>query len=162
MTKRGRISGIGGRHADTDFVRAEIPLEEIRKLIPPDSKVGKTRYEDDVTTDAERPIPGLGQQLRERAVMSDITTEQIVEAGASALLGDNCPDEGELCSCADWHREAETALTAMLPLIRKQLADEVRGHFATDEHPGMDRSTAEMYEDIVLEAANVIEEGVEG
>lgn len=59
--------------------------------------------------------------------MSD--REQIIEAMAEALHGDSCPedpDEGESCSCGSWQREAETALDAALPLLRKQLAERVR------------------------------------
>lgn len=113
--------------------------------------------------------------------MTDITTAQIVEAGAEQVeahtLGAFRGVDGVGfigCDCGQWFGKAleggwsratrhvaQAALTAMLPLIRKQLADEVRGHFATDEHPGMDRSTAEMYEDIVAGCARLVE-GVEG
>lgn len=85
--------------------------------------------------------------------MTDYTTEQIVEAGAEQVeahaLVENWGDDGVVfvgCNCGQWFGKAleggwsratqhvaQSALTAMLPLIRKQLADEVRG--MADVHP---------------------------
>jgi|SRR5690606_33639173 len=64
--------------------------------------------------------------------MTAITTEQIVEAGARALCEAQNPGDSwrdfDGSSYQAWLKGCATAaLEAMLPLIRKQLADEVRG-----------------------------------
>lgn len=80
--------------------------------------------------------------------MTDITTEQIVEAGARVMY-ERPPEPGITlvgCVCDQWFGKkleggwtratqhvAQAAYDAMLPLIRKQLADEVRG--MADVHP---------------------------
>lgn len=60
--------------------------------------------------------------------MTDITTEQIVEAGTKKACEVYWDREGGSFT-SDWMPLAvEAAYDAMLPLIRKQLADEVRAY----------------------------------
>lgn len=99
----------------------------------------------------------------------DITTEQIVEAGARALAQETLiehfrdeahfrdqkpPSDDEVAGIAEeW---LGVALAAMLPLIRKQLADEVRNNpvrFYEDDRQYI-------YEEATEDAARLIE-GVE-
>lgn len=62
-----------------------------------------------------------------------ITTEQIVEASAKAMY-ERPPEPGITWERLDrdvrfeYQIDAQAALAAMLPLIRKQLADEVRAY----------------------------------
>ena len=66
---------------------------------------------------------------------SDIPYQQTaIRAIAAALHGDACPadpDPGESCGCGDYEREATTALTAALPII-KQAAWEARAEEIRD------------------------------
>lgn len=100
-----------------------------------------------------------------------VTTEQIVEAGAEqaeahvlhAIRGaDGVEFAG--CDCGQWFGKAleggwsratrhvaQAAYDAMLPLIRKQLADEVRA----------EKGAGNDYRDTVLERAARLIEGVE-
>lgn len=98
-----------------------------------------------------------------------VTTEQIVEAGARALCEAQNPGDSwrdfDGSSYQAWLKGCTTAaLTAMLPLIRKQLADEVRGQCFTSEGAKFairqGRSVREIQEfDAALEfAASLIEE----
>lgn len=104
--------------------------------------------------------------------MTAITTEQIVEAGARAAYDEwreRHPGSLTWETDADWRKDefrrpVGVALTAMLPLIRKQLADEVRGQCFTSEGAKFairqGRSVGEIQEfDAALEfAASLIEE----
>lgn len=97
--------------------------------------------------------------------MTDITTEQIVEAGARAAYDEwreRHPGSLTWETDADWRKDefrrpVGVALTAMLPLIRKQLADEVRNNPVRSYED--DRQY--IYEEATEDAASVIE-GVEG
>lgn len=80
----------------------------------------------------------------------------------------------EQCESADWPNEAlyqawkaeggaeaefDRAIAAHDAEVRESIAREIRDYFYTDEHVGMSRNMAEMYEEIVSEAARVAEQG---
>ncbi len=70
--------------------------------------------------------------------MTDVTTAQIVEASAKAMY-ERRPEPGITWESLDrgvrveYRRDAQAALSAMFPLIRKQLADEVRADLVTGD-----------------------------
>lgn len=102
--------------------------------------------------------------------MTDITTAQIVEAGRDAVT--SCRWDHTLAHASNggpmWTDSdlAQAAYDAMLPLIRKQLADEVRRQCFTSEGAKFairqGRSVGEIQEfDAALEFAASLIEGVE-